>query len=196
MLISEPIVSVLYQRGAFDADAAEATALATAIYGVGLPAFVLQKVFQPLYFARGDTKTPFRFALVAMIVNAAIAVGLSPVIGFSAAAWAAVIAGWAMLLLLWRGAGAMGDAATFDDRLRRRALRIVYACVTMGIVLLATEAALGASLYTDGWRYAALCLLIGAGIGSYFTAAQLFGAASLAEIRGAMRRRRPQPPPA
>ena len=40
------------------------TALALAAYGLGLPAFVLQKVLQPLYFAREDTRSPFRFALV------------------------------------------------------------------------------------------------------------------------------------
>ncbi|MEL6206618.1 MAG: murein biosynthesis integral membrane protein MurJ, partial [Pseudomonadota bacterium] len=63
ILIAEPICSVLYGRGAFDADAVARTAQVTAIYGAGLPAFVLQKVLQPLYFARAETRTPFRYAL-------------------------------------------------------------------------------------------------------------------------------------
>ena len=78
MVIPAAIVSVLFQRGAFEASDTAATALAVAIYGAGLPAFVLQKVVSPVYYAREDTRSPFRFAVHAMIVNAAIALGLAP----------------------------------------------------------------------------------------------------------------------
>ncbi len=81
----------------------------------GLPAFVLQKVVSPLYYARHDTRTPFRFAVHAMIVNAGVAIGLAPLLGFAAAALGTTIAGWVMLLQLWRGA--RGDGR------RRRARR-------------------------------------------------------------------------
>ncbi len=47
-----PLVSVLFERGRFGPDDTAATALAVAVYGLGLPAFVLQKVLQPLFFAR------------------------------------------------------------------------------------------------------------------------------------------------
>ena len=72
-MIPLPLVSVLFERGAFAADDTAATALAVAVYGAGLPAFVMQKVLQPLYFAREDTRSPFYFALAALVVNAAIA---------------------------------------------------------------------------------------------------------------------------
>ena len=49
VVIPVPIVSVLFQRGAFDRADTCPTALAVAIYGAGLPAFVLQKVLSPLY---------------------------------------------------------------------------------------------------------------------------------------------------
>ncbi|MFT6944059.1 MAG: putative peptidoglycan lipid II flippase, partial [Yoonia sp.] len=52
MVIPLPLVSVLFERGAFTSDDTTATALAVAIYGLGLPAFVLQKTLQPLFFAR------------------------------------------------------------------------------------------------------------------------------------------------
>jgi peptidoglycan biosynthesis protein MviN/MurJ (putative lipid II flippase) len=53
-VIPLPLVSVLFERGAFGADDAAATALAVAIYGAGLPAFVLQKVLPAaLLRARG-----------------------------------------------------------------------------------------------------------------------------------------------
>ena len=92
-VIPLPLVSVLFERGSFLPADAQATALATAIYGLGLPAFVLQKVFQPLFFAREDTRSPFYFAIVALVVNAVIAIGLLTHLGFISAAWGTTVAG-------------------------------------------------------------------------------------------------------
>ena len=135
LVIPVSLVEALFQRGAFDADDTAATALACAVYGLGLPAFILQKVVQPLYFAREDTKRPFYFAVGAMFVNAAVAIGLAPVIGFISAAIATTLAGWAMLALLWTGTRDMGDAARFDARAKSRIGRTVFASTIMGCAL-------------------------------------------------------------
>ena len=71
-----PIVRVLFERGAFTADDTTATAGALAIFAIGLPAFVLIKVFSPAYFAREDTKTPMRYALIDMLVNVVASLAL------------------------------------------------------------------------------------------------------------------------
>jgi putative peptidoglycan lipid II flippase len=189
VLIAPPIVSVLFGRGAFDAEAVANTALVAAIYGAGLPAFVLQKVLQPLFFARADTVSPFRYALVAMLTNAVLAIGLAPFIGFSAAALATSLAAWVMVGLLWHGSRPMGEAAQLDARLRRRLGRILLACGVMGAALLATQALFATALYTPALRYGALAVLVFVGIASYFAAAQVLGAASFREIRSAMRRK-------
>ncbi len=187
--IPEPLVSVLYERGATDADDTAAIALAVAIYGLGLPAFVLQKLLQPLYFAREDTRTPFRFAVYAMILNAAIAVGLSPVLGWIAPAIAASLAGWAMVLMLAIGARPMGVVARFDARFRFRILRIGAASIVMGLVLF-IAAHLGQDLLrAQTLRYAALAgLIVLAGL-VYFAAGHILGAFRLSEFRQALRRR-------
>ena len=112
------------------------TALAVAVYGAGLPAFVMQKVISPLYYAREDTRTPFRFAVCAMVVNAVIALGLAPFIGFIAAALGTTIAGWMMLWRTLARRPGMGDAAAPDDRLRRAVPRILAACAAMAAALL------------------------------------------------------------
>ena len=125
------IVSVLFQRGAFDAADSAATGAAVAIYGIGLPAFVLQKTFQPLFFARHDTRTPFRYALIAMVVNAVVAIGLAVAIGYTAAAWGTTLAGWAMVWLLWRGSRRLGEEVQFDDRLKTRLPRLVLSSALM-----------------------------------------------------------------
>ncbi|WP_426035759.1 murein biosynthesis integral membrane protein MurJ [Cypionkella sp. TWP1-2-1b2] len=188
MVIALPLTQVLYQRGAFTADDTAATALVLAIYGAGLPAFVLHKVYQPLYYAREDSRSPFRFAIVSMIINAAIAVGLMPYIGFAAAALATTLAGWMMAAQLWLGTKRMGDAARFDTRFRSRAPLIIIAAIVMGFALYAAQAALGDMLASHGWRYAGLALLIAVGGLTYYAAGTAIGAFKLSDFRKLRRR--------
>ena len=188
MIIPLPLVSVLFERGAFGPDDTAATALAVAIYGLGLPAFVLQKILQPVFFAREDTKSPFRFALVAMVVNAVLAVGLSFAIGWLAAAIATTAAAWVMVWQLARGGRAFGKVARFDDRFRRRIWRIIAASVLMGVVLWAISALLTPLFGLGGWRWLALLALLAAGTVAYALSGQLLGAFRLSEFKEAMRR--------
>ncbi len=188
MVIPVPIVAVLFQRGAFTAADTWPTALAVAVYGAGLPAFVMQKVISPLYYAREDTRSPFRFALHAMLVNAGVALGLAPVIGFIAAALGTTIAGWVMLWQLWHGTRPMGDMAAVDARLRRAAPRIALSCLIMGAVLFLAASLLGPALADPGYRYLALALLVVVGMASYAGAVFATGGMRMSELRAAMRR--------
>jgi putative peptidoglycan lipid II flippase len=188
MVIPVPLVSVLFERGAFGPDDTASTALAVAVYGLGLPAFVMQKTLQPLYFAREDTRRPFYYAVVSMVVNAAIAIGLAPFIGYIAAAFGTTLAGWAMVWLLWRGSRGMGDAALLDMRFKRRLLRIILAALLMGGLLWVAVLAIGPWLGVPTLRYAALALIVGIGIAGYFGLGHLLGAFRLAEFKSAMRR--------
>ena len=190
MVIAYPLISVLFERGAFDANDTGPTALALAIYGIGLPAFVLQKVLQPLYYAREDTRRPFYFALISMVVNLLIAVGLLPLIGFAAAAWATTLSAWVMVAQLWHGARRMGPAAQIDARLRNRAPRIFGASLAMGTVLWGTAQIMTPYLAMDGLRYLALLALVVVGIISYFGIGTLIGAFRLADFKANMRRKK------
>jgi putative peptidoglycan lipid II flippase len=190
VIIAFPLIEVLFGRGAYGPDDVAKTALALAIYGIGLPAFVLQKTLQPLYYAREDTRRPFRFAVTAMVANAALAFGLMPWIGFAAAAIATSAASWLMVLQLWLGTRGMGDAARADARLRRRLWRIVLASAVMGGVLWGTQIVLGPFLGMPGWRYAALAGLVIIGSLAYFATGFAIGAFDRADFRQALRRNR------
>ncbi|SFD89291.1 murein biosynthesis integral membrane protein MurJ [Roseivivax sediminis] len=185
-----PLVSVLYERGATSAADSQAIAAAVAIYGLGLPAFVLQKALQPLFFAREDTKTPFRYALVSMVVNAVLAIGLAPWLGWMAPAIATSAAAWAMVALLAIGGRRLGPVARLDARFRARAGRVVAASLVMGGVLWGTASALKPLLGMGGVRYLALMALIAIGIIVYGIAGQAIGAFRLSEFRDALRRKR------
>ncbi len=188
IVIPIPIVSVLFERGAFTAEDTLRTALAVAIYGAGLPAFVLQKVLLPLYYAREDTRSPLRFSVHAMIINAAVAVGLAPFIGFSAAAIGTTLAGWTMLWQLWRGSRGMGEAVEVDARLRRVLPRLALASLLMAAALLGTNHLLTPALTDPVWRYAALALLVAAGMVAYALAVMTTGALRPADLRRMLKR--------
>ncbi len=188
IVVPAPMISVLFERRAFTSDDTAFTALAVAVYGAGLPAFVLQKVFQPLFYAREDTRRPFYFAIVAMVVNAVIAIGLSRYIGYIAAAFATSIAGWVMAWLLWRYARSFGEAAQFDDRFRKRLPRIILASILMGVVLYAMMVMLLSPLAMPYWRGLALAVLLGSGGLSYVLFGQWLGAFHRDDFRRAVRR--------
>ena len=188
MVIPLPLVTVLFERGAFDAGDSWNTAIAVAIYGIGLPAFVLQKVISPLYFAREDTRSPFRYALVSLVINAVIAIGLAPWLGFVAPAIGTTIAGWAMVWLLWRGTRSMGEAARFDMRMRHRAGRILLAALAMAAVLVVSGWLFWDEFRTPGVRYAALATLVVVGATTYGLACLALKAITLADFRAALKR--------
>ncbi|MEP4197029.1 MAG: murein biosynthesis integral membrane protein MurJ [Aliishimia sp.] len=188
------LVTVLFQRGATTVDDSAAIALAVGIYGLGLPAFVAQKILQPLYFAREDTTTPFRFAINAMVVNAVLAIGLALLLGepfgWVGPAIATTTAAWVMVWQLSRGARSMGEMARFDARFHSRIWRILMAAAVMGMVLWFANEALNPVLQMAGWRYLGLALLITIGMGTYAIAGQLFGAFQLSDLKASLRRAR------
>lgn len=194
-----PIVSVLFERGAFTPADTPATAYALAAFAIGLPAFVLIKVFQPGFFAREDTRTPMRYAAVNMAVNVAgslvlffalQAMGLMPHVGI---ALATSLAGWVNALLLWRRLVTL-DQFEVDARLRRNVPLIALASLAMGLMVAALTLPLGpymaagASLAT---RVMALGLLVGAGAGVFVVLILATRVLSLDQLGRFLRRRRP-----
>lgn len=68
--LAHPIISALFERGKFTSDESFLVAKALMFYSFGLPSYVLVKVMEPAFFARGDTKTPMKIALACLLNNA------------------------------------------------------------------------------------------------------------------------------
>src|ERR1700761_6113308 len=100
--LSQPIVRLLFERGAFTADDTQSTANALIWLALGLPAHVLVKTFSPAFFAREDTYAP----LIATLKGFVVAIVLAVLLGhfFGASGIAAAIAGgaWSNALSLIR----------------------------------------------------------------------------------------------
>ncbi len=187
-VVPYPFVSALFEHGATSLHDAQAMALATAIYGLGLPAFVLQKLLQPLYFAREDTRRPFRFALVGMGVNAALAVGLMPFIGWLAAAIATSLSAWAMVGLLFWGARGFDDILKQDAALKHRLLRMCIASLILGVALYSIQFFISPAITSVSGRIVYALFLVIAGAGLYLWLGERLKAFSLQEIKASFKK--------
>jgi putative peptidoglycan lipid II flippase len=198
---AEPIIRVLFERGAFQAADTLRTAMALAAFAFGLPAFVLIKVFQPAFFAREDMRTPMRYAVWNMLLNVVgsivlfflfQALGLMPHVGI---AIATTLAAWANVYLLWSALGSR-DHFEADDRLRRNLRMIVLASGIMGAAIWTIVALPAAPHLMPAAGVArqagALALVLIAGLVIYALAIQLTGVIRWGEFlqRLVARRRR------
>lgn len=190
MAIPGPILHAVFEHGAFGPSDTLAVAPTVLAFATGLPAFAMTKVFQPGFYAREDTKTPMRFAIISVVINIVASLLLSRWYGHVGIAMATSIAAWANAILL---AGALTRRGHYklDDRLRGRLPRIILSGVAMGFILL-----LGLWLLEENFTQTAsffsavsgLAVLVAGGIASYFALAHISGAMTFAEMRAAIRR--------
>jgi putative peptidoglycan lipid II flippase len=193
LVIAEPIISVLFQRGAFDASISAATAQALMAYAVGLPAYVLIKVLGPGFFAREDTKTPVKIAIVCVAVNVVLNLTLIHWLAHAGIALATALSAWLNAYLLMRTLRRRGHHQ-LDARLRNRVVRVLAASAGMAVVLWALM--YWAGYLFDGsvaMRIAALAALVLIGLVVYAGLAVVTGAANLADLKGFLRRNSPSP---
>ncbi len=193
-VVAGPLVGGLFQHGAFSQEDRVATAHALMAFSVGLPAYVLVKVLAPGFFAREDTATPVKVAGVALVANIVLNLLLMGPLGHVGIALATALAQWLnaillALLLVRRG------VYRWDARLKRRLVRMGGACVAFAGVLWLM--AWGLRGWTEGdslHRILAVGVLVVAGLVAYGGLVRLFGAASLSEIKAALRRPQPAAP--
>jgi len=189
LVIPWPIVEVLFERGAFDRVSTDATAAALAAFALGLPAFVLVKVLQPAFFAREDTVTPLRMALVTVATNIVLALALFWPLGYVGLALATSAASWVNTVLLLLGLRRLGFLK-FDATLKRRLPRIAAASLAMALALWAGARAVQA-WFDAGMAQgiAALALLVAGGLVLYGLLALALDAVDRKELKRLVRRR-------
>ena len=99
--ISMPIVDTLFHHGAFDAAATHKTARILQYLVVGLPAWVLNKIFLKLFYAHGNTKTPMYVSLITLIIYSIAAVPLMQTLQGAGLALASTIGAWCCTAMLY-----------------------------------------------------------------------------------------------
>ena len=188
MVIPADIIAVVYERGAFDSEATQKTALALAAFASGLPAYVMLKVFQPAFFAREDMRTPFYFSVVMVGVNIVLSLSLFPIIGHVGIAVATSISAWVNLLLLvvtlWRRNDFKPDSAT----LRRLLLLLVSSMLMGGAILLMRSQLMPWLDASFLWQFMSVTVMIGGGAALYFAFSLATGAMQARYLKRLLRR--------
>ncbi|MBF0455043.1 MAG: murein biosynthesis integral membrane protein MurJ [Magnetococcales bacterium] len=103
VVLREPILSLLFERGAFDENATYLTAQALLAYGLGLTAFSAIKVLAPAFYAMKDTRTPVRIAIICMSSNMVLNVLLMIPLQHVGLALATTLSAFLNAFLLLRG---------------------------------------------------------------------------------------------
>jgi len=188
-VIPELIMRALFVRGAFSAADAVAAGQTLSAYAFGLLPFVLIRSAIATFFARGDTATPVKAALIAAAVNIAFKFLLMGPLAQVGLALATSIGAWINLgLVVWFAMRA--GHLQIDERLRQSTIKLAAAGLALAAVLWLCDAPV-ARLF-EGWHrlrdvanLAVLALIGGSLYGGIILA--LFGRRWLAAFRARMR---------
>ncbi|MGB1540160.1 MAG: murein biosynthesis integral membrane protein MurJ, partial [Rickettsiales bacterium] len=188
MIIAQPIITTLFEHGAFTPEVTAAVYPALIAYAAGLPSFVLIKVLAPGFFANHDTKTPFYIASFCMVLNIVLNLALVGPMAHVGLALATTIAGWMnaglMAWVLMRR-----KKLVADNLFRFRLPRVVFASGMMAALLMIAYTFTQQAFSGVIWMKAlTLSLLIGLGLASYGSMMLVLKIVSWSQFKGFFRR--------
>lgn len=91
MIFAEPVVRLLFGRGAFDQQAISMTSTALLFYSIGMVGFGLREILSRAFYSMQDTKTPMINAAIALTINIVLNIILSRFLGIGGLALATSI---------------------------------------------------------------------------------------------------------
>jgi putative peptidoglycan lipid II flippase len=133
-VLRQPLVQLLFQRGAFDADATTRTSLAFLCYSPSIPFAAIDQVLIFAFYARKNTVTPVLVGVLGVLVYLVVALTLMPSLGMAglvlanSAQW--IAHALVLLALLWRAVGGL-----HRHGLGTAALKVTASSALMGIAV-------------------------------------------------------------
>jgi putative peptidoglycan lipid II flippase len=188
-----PLVSAIFEAGRFDARDAHFTALTLSLISLGLPAYVLVKVLTPGFYARRDTATPVKTAVVVLVANVILNFALIPPFGIAGLAAAVALSSWLNCTILYVLLHRRGHFRV-EGWLASRIARQLLAAAAMVIALFAIRHAL--SGWFDGsfvQRIAGVVAIVGGGMAVYCPLVWVLGGPDKEELKALLTRRRRTP---
>ncbi len=188
-LIPNILVSVLFERGAFDQAATLATAKTLFAYALGVPAFVGIKVFASTFYAHENTKTPVKIAAIGAIMNIVFSLILITPLAHVGIALATSIAAWVQLLCLYLAIERYENLFLTRDLLFKT-IKIIVSCIGMGAALVIYTYNTGhieGAFATQRSDIASLAYLIAIGKGVYVTLVLSMKIVTIKELKKALK---------
>ncbi len=192
MFLAEPIISIIYQRGRFDAESTAQTAAALRFYAIGLAAYSGIKVLAPAFYAIDRRRTPMMVSFGAIGVNLilnwvftfqlqmghrglALSTGCVALANFTALYW-----------LMCRQTGSLETRQTI-----RMLWKLLLAGGALaGVCMIGSQwLARGWEVASTVWRVSALGSVIAVAGAVFFVCAQLLRIEEMNDLTGVLRRR-------
>ena len=133
IILREPIINTLWERGEFLASTTEGTSIALLYYSIGLCAYSGIKIIAPAYYSLQDTKTPAKVGIYSMILNTLLNLVLMGPLQHGGLALATSIAAlFNVALLIYylrKRLGLMGGRKILSST-----LKITFSALAMGII--------------------------------------------------------------
>ena len=189
LVLHQPVVRLLFERGAFTADSTDITALALLFYAPQLPFVAIDQVLIAAFYALQNTRTPVLVGVVTAGLYVVVALALVDDWGMPALVFANTVQnsahGVILAVLLWRAVGGLRDS-----RLNGAAVRVGVAAAAMAGTLLVLDRAV---LTPTAWLPVPLwgLLLVGTGVvgvGVYAGVLWLLGAEDVRHVAAVGRR--------
>lgn len=182
--IANPIIYMLYQRGAFHGSDTSKTVPVLIFLGFGIPAYVLNKIIVSSYFANEDTRTPVKISAFCVALNVAGSLTLVRYFSYVGIVISSASVAWINILLLifW---AYKKEIFNFDFVFKIRFLRIILSCAFMYIYLNAAYGLLEQYIYSSSTAIGlgAFILMILGGFVVYVAALFATGAYSMKTLQ-------------
>lgn len=163
IIFAEPIVRLLFGRGAFDANAISMTSYALFFYSIGMLGFGLREVLSRAFYSLQDTKIPMINSIISVIINIVLNIILSKFLGIGGLALATSISAIFCTILLFislrKKIGPFGM-----KNMTISFMKILCASLVMGLIAKITYTILLSSINAN----LSLILSIGIGAVTYF----------------------------
>jgi putative peptidoglycan lipid II flippase len=192
IVLSRPIIALIYQHGRFTAFDTEQTAIALACNAIGLTAYSSVRVLAPAFYALKDTRIPMLASLLSIATNYAVVtltiqylhIGIR---GLALAIPAVTTVNFALLFFfMHRRLGGIEGRSLITTF-----VKVLIASLLMGAICHATSQAIESRLGTEGLfaRLMDVGLSIALGITVFFTIARMLRIGELEQMITALRRK-------
>ncbi|HMO51694.1 MAG TPA: murein biosynthesis integral membrane protein MurJ [Kiritimatiellia bacterium] len=198
LVLSRPIIQMLFEWGQFDAASTDLTTIALQCYAPGLLVFSLSKVFVPAFYAHQDTRTPVLIGIgcvaLNLILNIVFVLTLPMHLKHAGLAGSTVIAEAANGLVLgWFVHRRLGSPGWV--RIMRGAAKCLFAAGIMGALILAVlpmlqHAAVSAALPVKLAQILSVSAVIAGGLLAYLGTARILRCPEIGEALAALRRKK------
>jgi len=134
-IISVPLISVIYEHGMFSEINTVNVSKALIAFSLGLPAFVLIKIYLPIFYSIGDTKTPLFYSIISISINLILALLLFQPIGIVGIALSTSISSWLNLFLLMSGSKKYNINISLE-KIYRDLFKIILSVIFMSLYII------------------------------------------------------------